>query len=163
LFETHSFINLILTERLLFEKFKRQKGGYDNWTGLWIKHEDFAGDVALLLNEVEAFEMGAAYGIECEMFSHPRKYLGWGTSSFAYQKNFALKEVLDYHLQKFMQSGLLEHLAKKYLKKITPECTPPLRELSFKATFFPFAILAVGTACAMTSFLAEKIVPRFKN
>ena len=118
--------------------------------------KDFTNDVAMLLNDVEAFNFASAYGIDCEMVVHPKKYSARGTSSFLFQKDFALKEVIDYQLQKFKQSGLLSHLAKKYLKKVNQNCDAPLRELSFKATFFSFTVLAFGIIVAIICFAVEK-------
>ena len=144
-------------ERLIFEKFMRQKGEYEVWNELLIPLQIFSSDIALFLNEVEAYNIASSYDIGCQIFLHPRKYFAWGTSSFVFQKDFALKEIIDYHLQKCKESGVMRHLAKKYLSMIRQDCNPPLRELSFKATFLSFALLFVGLTAAMVCFIVEKI------
>ena len=150
----------MFAERLLLDKFIKEKKEYHNWTELLIPLQIFSSDIALLLNEVEAYNIASSYDIGCQIFLHPRKYFAWGTSSFVFQKDFALKEIIDYHLQKYKESGVMRHLAKKYLSMIRQDCNPPLRELSFKATFLSFALLFVGLVIAMVCFMVEKILFR---
>lgn len=153
----------MFSEQKIFEKFKRVKGELENWKDFYIPLENFTSDVALLLNDVEAYNLASAYGIDCEMFVHPRKYTARQTSSFLFQKDFPLKEFIDYQLLKFQQSGLLTHTAKKYFTKASLTCDAPLRELSFKATFFSFAILVAGLALAIACLIVEKLKYVLKN
>jgi hypothetical protein len=78
-------------------------------------------------------------------------------NTFVYQKNFPLTEIIDYHLQKFKESGLLQRLEKKYFKKLVQDCNPVVREMTFKATFLTFAILSVGIGASLLAFAVEKM------
>ena len=114
------------------------------------------------MTDVEASSFSSANnGIDCQIFVHPSKYPAFSTSSFVFQKDFALKEIIDYQLQKFWQSGLMSHLAKKYFKKINQECDVPMKELSFKATFMSFVLLVFGLVLAIICFVLEKF--RFRH
>jgi hypothetical protein len=109
-----------------------------------------------MIDDMEILNTATKYGIECDMFIHPGQYLTHLPVSFVFQKDFALREIIDYQLLKFQQSGLLKHLAKKYFKKINKDCQLPVRELSFGATFLSFAILAAGILIATFFLIIEK-------
>ena len=140
----------------LFNKFLNQKPDV-NWTGNSFPVKDFTYDTAVMVNDIDIMNINEAFNLHCEIFIHPGKYFTGATSAFAFQKDFPLKEVIDYNLLRFHQSGLLEQLANKYFKKPAHDCLPPVRELDFKATIFSFAILATGIATAIIVFLVEKI------
>ena len=78
-------------------------------------------------------------------------------TSFGYQKNFALREIIDYHLQKFKQGGLFKQLENKYLKTFVQDCEPPFREINFRVVFLAFALLCVGFISALVIFTFEKV------
>jgi len=72
--------------------------------------EAFTADRAFILNDVEINNFATNNDMKCEILINPGKYLEhYSSSAFAYQKDFALKEILDYHLQKFKQ-GILKLL-----------------------------------------------------
>jgi hypothetical protein len=126
------------------------------WSEQIIPRENFTEDVAIMIEDMDIFKTATEYGIECEIFIHPGQYLMHSPTAFLFQKDFPLKEIIDYQLLKFQQSGLLKRLAKKYFKKINKECHPPVRELSFGATFISFAILTAGIIIATFFLTIEK-------
>ncbi len=66
--------------------------------------EAFTSDRATILNDIEIFNAATKYDIKCELLINPGKYLEhYSFSSFAYQKDFALTDIFDHHLQKFKQ------------------------------------------------------------
>jgi hypothetical protein len=109
-----------------------------------------------MMGEIEIFNTATEYAIECDIFIHPGQYLTQSPLAFAFQKDFALKEIIDYQLLKFKQSGLLKCLSQKYFKKVNTDCQPPFRELSFHTTFVSFAILAAGIIIAIFILALEK-------
>jgi hypothetical protein len=109
-----------------------------------------------MMGEIEIFNTATEYGIDCDIFIHPGRYLTQSPLAFAFQKDFALKEIIDYQLLKFKQSGLLKRLSQKYFQKIKTDCQPPFRELGFLATFVSFAILAAGIIIAIFILALEK-------
>jgi len=133
----------------------------DNWKEINVPKRICTEDVALMLSDIEIHEFATDNDLECEIFINPGKYLTHSTSSFVFQKDFVLKEAIDYHLLKFEQTGLLKHLQRKYIKTITQNCQSQIRELSFRATFFIFVILASGVVIAMITFTIEKFRYRF--
>jgi hypothetical protein len=133
----------------------RTKSHY-TWSEQIIPRENFTEDVAIMIEDMDIFKTATEYGIECNIFIHPGQYLTHSPLAFVFQKDFALKEIIDYQLLKFQQSGLLKHLAKKYFKKINKDCQLPVRELSFGATFLSFAILAAGIIIATFFLIIEK-------
>jgi len=133
----------------------RTKSHY-TWSEQIIPRENFTEDVAIMIEDMDIFKTATEYGIECNIFIHPGQYLTHSPLAFVFQKDFALKEIIDYQLLKFQQSGLLKHLAKKYFKKINKDCQLPVRELSFGATFLSFAILAAGIILVTFFLIIEK-------
>jgi hypothetical protein len=133
----------------------RTKSHY-NWSERLIPREYFTEDVAIMIEDMEILNTATEYGIDCDIFIHPGQYLTHLPVSFVFQKDFALREIIDYQLLKFQQSGLLKHLAKKYFQKINKDCQPPVTELSFGATFISFAILAAGIIIAIFILALEK-------
>ncbi len=150
---THAILFL---ENQLIQKFLRLKPEF-NWTELMIKEELFTQDVALMLGDTEIYLLAVEYNIQCDIVINPGRYLTHFANAFAFQKDFALKEIIDYQLLKFKQTGLLKKLANKYFRQIPRDCEPKIKELSFKATFVPFALLASGVLIAFCSLLVEKI------
>ena len=147
----------------LFNKFLELKP-HVNWTYSTVPLEYFTQDAALMVTDMDIHKIIEEYDLHCEIFINPGKYLTGTTSAFAYQKNFPFKEVIDYHLLKFQQSGLLEQLAKKYFKtQILDDCQPPVRELDFKATSLSFAILTAGVMIALIVSFVEKIRAYLQN
>jgi hypothetical protein len=124
---------------------------------------NFTEDVAIMLGDIEIYNLATAYDIQCDIVIHPGSYLTQSSLSFAYQKDFALKEIIDYQLLKMKQSGLLNHLERKYFRKISQDCQPPIRELSFRATFLSFAILVLGIIMAILSLCVENILFMFSG
>ena len=151
------------SEKQIFEKFKKLNKVLVYKRGFVVPLEDFTSEVALLLNDVDANNLESTYDFNCDIITHPKKYLISSTSSFIYKKDFALKEVIDHQLQRMKESGQLTHLGKKYFKHTSQNCEPPLRELSLSATFFCFAILSVGVLASIVCFIAEKIIFKFKK
>jgi hypothetical protein len=103
------FFALFFIERQLYLKTLK----YDNllsWSSSDIPREAFRADRATILNDNEIFNVAAKYDIKCQLLINPGKYLEYYSfTSFAYQKDFALTEILDHHLQKFKQ-GLVEKI-----------------------------------------------------
>ena len=116
-----------------------------------------------MLTDIDIYDTVQEYDLHCEIFIHPGKYFMGSSSAFALQKDSPLKEVIDYQLLKFLQSGLLEQLSEKYIAKKQLVCLPPVQELDFKATALSFAILALGVATALIVSFVEKIKDNFKN
>ena len=129
---------------------------HHSWSQQIIPRENFTEDVAIMIDDMEILNTATKYGIECDMFIHPGQYLTHLPVSFVFQKDFALREIIDYQLLKLQQSGIFKFLAQKYFKKINKDCQPPVRELSFGATFISFAILAAGIILATFFLIIEK-------
>ena len=147
----------------LYNKFLKLKPDV-NWTYSTVPLEYFTQDAALMVTDIGIHNIIEEYDLHCEIFINPGKYFTGTTSAFAYQKDFPLKEVIDYHLLKFQQSGLLEQLAKKYFKtQILHDCQPPVRELDFKATSLSFAFLTAGVMIALMVSFVEKIRAYLQN
>jgi hypothetical protein len=69
-----------------------------------IPKEVFTPDRAFLLNDMGIYSFATKNNFKCEILINPGQYLEFlSSSSFAYQKDFALREILDYHLQEFKQ------------------------------------------------------------
>ena len=146
-------------EHQLHEKFLRLKG---NKTWSFQKNGNvpldlFTDDVALMLSDVEINQMVHLHHLECEIVVNPGKYLSSFYVSFIFQKDFALKELIDFHLLKFQQSGLLKQLERKYLNKFIQDCAPEVRELNFHATCLAFVVLVIGVVMAVMTSVAEKL------
>lgn len=139
----------------IYQKYLKEKPGWE-WSTPTVPLTFFTEDVALMITDIEIQNIVQEYGLQCEIAIHSGKYMTALTSSFAFQKDFALAEVIDYHLLKFEQSGLLDQLLSKYFSKLQSDCQSPVRELGFQATFLCFAILAVGAIVAIAFSLAEK-------
>ncbi len=142
------------------EKFLRLKSD-KSWEGSKIPTEIFTEDAALMLRDIEIEQFANENDLHCEIFINPKKYLTHSTSSFVFQKDFALKEVIDHHLLKFEEVGIFKHLAQKYIKHIYHDCQPPFRELSFQATIFTFVALASGVVIAIITLTVEKVIYHF--
>lgn len=127
-----------------------------DWKKYPIPLEYFTRDVVLLLSDIDLQTLADEFDLHCEVFVHPGKYFSGSSSGFAFQKDSPLKEVIDYQLLKFFQSGLLEQLVKKYLKTERRTCEPPVKELDFKATICSFAILGCGVMTALIVAFIEK-------
>ena len=140
----------------LYNKFLKWKPNM-GWKEHPIPLEYFTEDAALLLSDIDILALEEEYDLHCEIFINPGKYFKGSTSGFAFPKNSPLKEMINYHLLKFIQSGLLEQLIKKYFKEKRHVCEPPVRELDFKATIFSFAILVIGVVTSLVVSLVEKI------
>ncbi len=110
-----------------------------------------------MLGDTEIYHLAVKYNIQCDIVINPGRYLTHFPLAFAFQKDFALKEIIDYQLLKFKQTGLLKKLANQYFREIPRDCEPQIKELSFKATFIPFALLATGVLIAICSLAVEKI------
>ena len=124
---------------------------------------DARKDAALLLSDVDIQTLLEVRKVKCEIFIHPGKYFLGSSSGFAFPQDSPLKDFINYHLLKFQQSGLLEQLAKKYLKIELNDCEPPVRELDFKATIFSFAILAASVLFSLGVFLVEKVKDPYRK
>ncbi len=129
------------------------------WDEPIIPEKLFTEDVALIIGDTEINQLAAKYNLYCDISINQGKYLTQSAIAFAFQKDFfALKEIIDFHLLKFKQTGLLKKLAIKYFKKIPQDCaTEPIRELSFQETLLSFGILASGILVALCSLLAEQV------
>ncbi len=135
----------------------RLKPGF-NWHEPIIPEELFTEDVALMISDTEINQLVVKYNLYCDIFINPGKYMTKSTKAFAFQKDFALKEIIDFHLLKFNQRGLLKKLANKYFEDIPRKCDPPVRELGFQATFVTFAILISGVILALFSLFIEQLI-----
>jgi hypothetical protein len=129
---------------------------HHSWSQQIIPRENFTEDVAIMIEDIDILNTATKYGIECDIFIHPGQYLTHLPVSFVFQKDFALREIIDYQLLKLQQSGIVKFLAQKYFKKINKDCQLPVRELSFGATFISFAILAAGIIIAILILTLEK-------
>ena len=147
---------MLFLEYQLYQKYLRLKPDF-NWTEPMIKEELFTKDIALMLGDTDIYRLAVEYNIQCDIVINPGRYLTHLANAFAFQKDFALKEIIDYQLLKFKQAGLLKKLANHYFRHIPRDCEPKIKELSFKATFIPFALLASGVLIALCSLLVEKI------
>jgi hypothetical protein len=144
----------------LNEKFLRLKSD-KSWKGSQIPAEIFTEDTALMLSDIEIEQFANENDLHCKIFINPKKYVTHSASSFVFQKDFALKEVIDHHLLKLEQAGLLKHVSQKYIKQIYHDCQPPFRELSFQATIFTFVVLATGVVIAIVTLTVEKLFYHF--
>ena len=118
----------------------------------------FTIDRAFLLNDLEINNVASKTNFKCKLLINPGKYLEHSSfTSFGYQKDFALKEIIDYHLQIFKQAGLFKQLEKKYVKPLVQDCEPPIREINFRVVFVAFAILCGGFISALVIFILEKV------
>jgi len=141
----------------LYDKFLTLKPDF-KWDKPIIQEKLFTKDVALMMGDVEIIQMADEYNLHCDIFINPGKYLAQSAMAFAFQKDFALKEIIDFQLLKLKQTGLLKKLATKYFKEIPQDCaTEPIRELSFQETLLSFGILASGILVALCSLLAEQV------
>lgn len=148
---------MLSLEHQVYNKFLRIKPDF-NWHEPMIKEELFTADVALMMADTDTNQMAARYNIHCDIFINPPKYLTDSAIAFAFQKDFALKEIIDFHLLRFNQRGLLKKLANKYFEDIPRKCDPPVRELGFQATFVTFAILISGVILALFSLFIEQLI-----
>lgn len=145
-----------ISEKQLYKKFLKLKPNV-KWKSHPIPQSYLTDDAALILSDIDINNLKDDYGLHCDLFIHPGKYLMGSSSSFAFQKDSPLKEIIDYQLLKFFQSGLLEQLVKKYFKMESHVCEPEVKEIDFKATFLSFAILGCGVLIAFVVSLLEKI------
>jgi ABC-type amino acid transport substrate-binding protein len=103
----------------MYHNFGKTKADY-SWDELTVPFKNFTQDVAIILRDIEIFNLVTTYGIECDIIIHPGFYLTQSPVAFVFQKDFALKEIIDYQLLKLMQSGILKRIAKNishaYLK-----------------------------------------------
>jgi len=144
------------SEKELYMKFLKLKPNV-NWKEQPIYLEYFTEDAAILLSDIDIQATLQAHNLHCDIFIHPGKYFLGTSSGFAFQKDSPLKEIIDFQLLKFFQTGFMTKLSQKYLKTELEVCEPPVRELDFKATFFSFAILGCGVVIALIVFTAEII------
>ena len=145
-----------IPEKQLLKKFLKLKPHVD-WKEDLIPQQYFTEDAALLLSDIDTLTIFEEYNLHCEIFVNPGKYFKGSSSGFAFQKNSPIKDIINYHLLKFVQSGLLEQLAKKYIKREHHICEPPVKELDLNSTMLSFAILAIGIVIALVISLIEKI------
>jgi hypothetical protein len=108
---------MLFLEIQLYQKFLRLKPDF-SWTEPMIKEELFTKDVALMLSDTQIYHLAVEYNIQCDIFINPGMYMTHFTNAFAFQKDFALKEIIDYQLLKFKQTGLLKKLANQYFRQI---------------------------------------------
>ena len=127
-----------------------------SWKKSPVPLEYFTEDVVQILTDIDIYETAGVYSLHCEILIHPGKYFMGSSSGFALQKNSPLKEVIDYQLLKFLQTGLKEQLTKKYFVTKQHICEPPIMELDFKAIILSFAILASGVGISLIASLVEK-------
>ena len=104
----NKFFFSIFEEKQLYLKFLENKYA-PNLNPVDLPKEVFTPDRAFLLSELEIFSFATENDMKCEILINPGKYLeNYSFTSFAYQKDFALKEILDYHLQKLKQ-GIVKY------------------------------------------------------
>ena len=128
-----------MTEKQLYLKFLENKNA-PNLNPVDLPKEVFTPDRAFILSELEIFSFATENDMKCEILINPGKYLeNYSFTSFAYQKDFALKEILDYHLQKLKQ-GIVKFFT-----------------LSILFTFNSFLILN-RTHCKITKYLQKTII-----
>jgi hypothetical protein len=90
-------------EKQLYEKYLEYENK-PNLDSMIIPKDVLTPDRALLLNDMDIYSFATENNFKCEILINPGQYLEFLSSSFfAYQKDFALREILDYHLQKFKQ------------------------------------------------------------
>ena len=59
----------------------------------------FTDDVALMLNDVEIYNLATAYDLHCGIVINPGAYSISASVTFAFQKDFALTEAIDHQLK----------------------------------------------------------------
>jgi hypothetical protein len=92
-----------MTEKQLYLKFLENKNA-PNLNLVELPKEVFTPDRAFLLSELEIFSFATENDLKCEILINPGKYLeNYSFTSFAYQKDFALTDIFDHHLQKLKQ------------------------------------------------------------
>ena len=158
----HAITPIKIPEKQLYKKFLKLKPDM-KWEASKMPIEYFTKDAVVMLTDIDIYDTVEEYDLHCEMFVHPGKYFVGLSSAFALQKNSPIKEIIDYQLLNFLQSGHLEQLDKKYFSKRQHDCEPPVRELDFKATAFAFTILTFGVAFALIVLFVEKTRCQFKH
>ncbi len=97
----------IFLEKQIYLK-SLQSDNVVSWGPLDMPKGAFTDDRALILNDNEIFNVATKNDIKCDLLINPGKYLEhYSFKSFAYQKDFALTDIIDHHLQKFKQ-GLVK-------------------------------------------------------
>jgi hypothetical protein len=98
-----TFLICYFLEKKLYLK-SLHSGNVVSWGSVDIPKENSTADRGLIINKIELFNVATKNDINCELVINPGKYLeDYSFTSFAYQKDFALKKMLDYHLHKFKQ------------------------------------------------------------
>lgn len=132
---------------------------FEAWTSIYLILEPFRANRAFILDDVEFTNFASRYDIFCEIFVHPGKYVPTlSYSTYAYQKNFPLKEILDYHINKMKQSGILHKLGRKYFPPLIQDCETPLKEIDIRGTIFTFSVFSAGVVSSILIFSSEKLL-----
>ena len=80
---------------------------------------------------------------------------------FVYQKDFALRDMINYHIQKITEGGLHHKLVMKYFPPLVQDCQTPIKEVDFSDTIFIFVALASGLISAVLTLCGELIFRHF--
>jgi hypothetical protein len=111
-------ISSIFLEKQLYLKSLESKNVF-NWSVIDMPKEMFEPDKAFILSDIDIYNAATKQNLSCEILINPGKYMEhYSISAFAYQKDFALKEILDYHLQKFKQGIVKLYFLKRFLTDI---------------------------------------------
>ena len=99
----------------------------------------------------------------------PETNLPSGGAGIIVQKDSYLKDILDFQIQRDLQSGTIKKIVEKYTmspKKIkeTSDCgNKGARSLGFTNTFLPFALLLASFFLAILLSVSEKIYGKEKK
>ena len=98
----------------------------------------------------------------CQIYIHPGKYLpSMANNHFVYQKDFALRDMINYHIQKIMEGGLHHKLVMKHFPPLVQDCQNPIKEVDLSDTIFIFVALASGLISAVLTLCGELIFRHF--
>ena len=97
-------------------------------------------------------------------FVHPGEFIK-GDYGFTLQKDSHLTEMFNFHIEKMIESGLMDQLEKKYFDMLTPsldDCELESGGDIFN-TIFCFAQLAAGCVFAMVILCLEHARVKLKR
>ena len=125
---------------------------FEPWNKLSELRAPLLSNRALLLDSGETLELIRLNGedLRCQIYIHPGEYLlTLANNHFAYQKDFPLREMIDYHIRKIKQIGIDQKLSKKYFPPLEQDCEPPIKEVKLSDTIFIFVTLVSGLIFAV--------------
>ena len=138
---------------------------FKSWTSISDIAEPFKAHRAFFMSEVEMITFTAKQENPCDVLVHQGRYIpGISYSAFAYQKNFSLKEPIDYFILKIKQSGIQTRISRRHLRQpLIGDCQDPLKEVDFANTVFLFLVLGSGLGLSFVTLVAEHSVKHFRR